>query len=117
MNNNDNTPSDTPPPVPPPAPMLHPTPSQERTSGPGEDWTGVTNPAVRKKLQNKLNQRAQREPSCVQRSLWKYETNVYLGTRRNHLREQQKTQVKDNNRDVAIAASYGSNGHHISLLD
>lgn len=60
-NNNNNIPSDASPTVPPPALMLHPTPSQERARGPDEDWTGITNPAVRKKLQNKLNQRAQRK--------------------------------------------------------
>lgn len=43
-----------------PSPLLHPMSSQEQTCALDEDWKGVIDPALWKKLQNKLNQRAVR---------------------------------------------------------
>ena len=37
---------------------LEPMPHEMYICGKGEDWAGVTNQKVRKKLQNRLNQRA-----------------------------------------------------------
>lgn len=40
-------------------------PQQIVARGPEDDWTGITNPLERRKLQNRLNQRAHRESSSV----------------------------------------------------
>lgn len=54
MNIHENTSSE------PKAALIRPMLSHLWIHSPDEDWRGITDPATRKKLQNKLNQRAQR---------------------------------------------------------
>ncbi|KAB5530389.1 hypothetical protein GE09DRAFT_1041313 [Coniochaeta sp. 2T2.1] len=50
-------------------------------SNPAEDWTGRTNPALRRKLQNRLNQRAWRRRQAAQLKLKSNEKPPFLNLR------------------------------------
>jgi hypothetical protein len=47
-----------------PAVLLEQMPQQAEVRAPEDDWTGLTNAAERRKLQNRLNQRLYRKLSC-----------------------------------------------------